>query len=108
MRISPNDVHKILIWIMMAVICFLGGYVFYLNKKVHTKIEVIETVASNNGKYTQFYYEREFESLKLENKALYDSIKNQKKFVTSVQQFSYTKKYKVDTVYVEKQVQEMP
>lgn len=104
---KKTTVHNIILWIMVAVILFLTGYILYLNKKSQTTIQTIETLQQQDeGKYTQFYYEREFQALKKENRELYDSLKNQKDYITSLEKFSYRVKYVTDTVYTEAEIRE--
>lgn len=106
------DVDKIVIGILAAILVFMTGYVLKLNSTIHKKIETIETVSTQDNKYTQYYYEREFKALKDENKALYDSLKNQQDYITSLQQFSYNKSYNtgiVDTKpEIPQEVEELP
>lgn len=110
---AKTKIHNITIWLMIGIILFLSGYVLYLNKKTTTDIENIETlVTKKEDKYTQFYYEREFKKLKNENQALYDSLKTQQDYITSLERFSYRVKYSTDTVFIESKldeiVQELP
>lgn len=104
---KTTTVHKIVIWAMIGVIAFLSCYIIYLNKKVHTNIETIETMVTQDNKYTQFYYEREFKALQKENKELYDSLKHQKDYITSLQQFQYQVKFLHDTVYTTPEIPEI-
>lgn len=110
---AKTKIHNITIWLMIGIILFLSGYVLYLNKKTTTDIENIETlVTQKEDKYIQFYYEREFKKLRNENQALYDSLKTQQDYITSLEQFSYRVKYSTDTVFIESKldeiVQELP
>ena len=102
--LNKTNVHNIFIWIMIAIILFLCGYVVYLNHKANSSIQTIETMTNNDSKYTQFYYEREFESLKRENRELYDSLKQQKEYITHLEQFSYRVEYRTDTVFTEAEI----
>ncbi len=100
------DGHKVVVWIMVIIIGFLTVYILYLNNQVHKKIENIETVSTQDSKYTQYYYEREFKALKNENKALYDSLQSQKEYITSLQQFKYKKQYDTGVVKTEPKIPE--
>lgn len=104
---QTTTVHKIVIWAMIIVIMFLSCYVIRLNKKMHTNIQTIETMVNKDDKVTQFYYEREFKALKKENKELYDSLKSQKDYITSLEKFAYRIEYRTDTIFTEADIPEV-
>ena len=91
----------IIISCIVAILCLLVVYFNY--KARNSALKTIETTESE-GKYTQMYYEREFNALKKENRELYDSLKNQKDNISSVVRFKYKNKYFTDTVFVNNNV----
>lgn len=93
-------INKTILVIIACVIALLCGIVVYLNYKSYNETaRYIETVQRDDITM-QFYYEREFNALKKENKELYDSLKKQKKDIESLSQFQYKVKYKTDTVFI--------
>ena len=100
-NIFKFDIQKVIIVVMLAIITFLTIYVIHLDSQINNKIKTVEIVKTEDNKYTQFYYEREFKILKQENKELYDSLKKQKDYITSLERFAYNKKYNTDTVFIQ-------
>ena len=95
-------INRIVLYVVFIVVAILCGLVVYLDNKARSTAEQIIYTVEQDGISTKHYYEREFSSLKKENKELYDSLKRQKKEIESLLQFRYKKKYATDTVYVEK------
>lgn len=94
-------IKKSVLIIIASLVVILCGLVVYFNdKSANNAVEYIETVRQD-GMYTQYYYDKEFNALKKENKELYDSLKKQKKEIESLSQFQYKVKYKTDTVFIE-------
>lgn len=102
--------NKIFIIILFCIIALLFGFLLYYKHKSETqqkKEEAVIEVVSESGKYTQYYYEKEFKALKSENRELYDSLKKQQKYIESLVQFQYKGKISTDTIYIEKQEEEI-
>lgn len=92
--------------ILVSIIIFFGGYTIYLHRELRHHVEEISAISATDGKYQQYYVEREFESLKNKNKELYDSLKSMKKQITTLEQFTYSKKYSTGIVNVKKPIQQ--
>lgn len=64
-------------------------------------VDEVEYIDSVNT-YHKLYYEKEFETLRNENKELYDSLKKYKDKVTYLLQFEYEKEYETGKVETSK------
>lgn len=102
MAVKNETILKVVIITLAVFLLVLCGYIVHLNRKIQKNVQTIETVTTQDNKYTQFYYEREFKELKKENKELYDSLKSQQDYITSLSKFNYKVHHKVDTVIIEK------
>lgn len=102
MAAKSETTLKIVVIVLAVFLLILCGYIVHLNRKIEKNVQTIETVTTQDNKYTQFYYEREFKELKKENKELYDSLKNQQDYITSLSRFNYKVHHTVDTVLIEK------
>lgn len=93
---------KNIVLILLAIICCIFGIKYYHTyNELKSKNELIETeFIDENGKYVSVNMSKEIDELKKENKALYDSLKNQKKDIEYVIQYKYVKQYVTDTVFI--------
>ena len=103
MKINWNW-SKILVVILIVLLIICGIYINVINNNTIKKIEEIEYSNEKQGNYTKLYYENTLKELKNENKALYDSIKNQKNEIDYLVQFKYRKNYVMDTVFIEREI----
>ena len=95
-----NEFKNVIIWMLMGVLICMGFYICYLNYHVKQSLELTDTIVEEGNKYTKMYHDREYISLKKENKELYDSLKKQQDVITSLLQFKYRKEYVTDTIYI--------
>lgn len=86
--------------IVLGVLCsFLVFDTCDKAKENKSLIEEVEYIDSMN-KYNSIYYDKEFSSLKKENKQLYDSLKEQKDKIDFLAQFKYEKEYSTGIVEI--------
>lgn len=85
--------HKIIDLIQWFLIIILFGVCVYTNKK-NNRFEI-----ESQNIYTKIYDSQKIESLKSENKMLYDSIKHLND-IESVIEIQYKYIYKTDTIFV--------
>lgn len=76
----------LVVWVLYAIIVYIDTH------RTNGIIEHIEYV-DTSGNYHKMFYEAEFNELKKENKALYDSLKKYKNQVTYLIQFNDKKEY---------------
>lgn len=88
--------------ILACIVIFFGCYTAYLHRELRNHVKEITAVSMSDGKYQQYYVEREFETLKSKNKALYDSLNLVKKDIKTLEQFVYSKKYSTGIVTTKK------
>lgn len=93
-KYTKEQIFDVIQWIL---IIFLLGACIYIGKKNSDLNHSIEYRMANT--YTKIYDSQKIESLKNENKVLYDSIKHLKN-VESVVEIKYKYVFKSDTVYV--------
>ena len=103
MKINWNW-SKILVVILIVLLIICGIHINVINNNTIKKIEEIEYNNEEQGNYTKLYYENTLKELKNENKALYDSIKNQKNEIDYLVQFKYRKNYVIDTVFIDREI----
>lgn len=94
------DFDKILIAILFIIIIAMGVYTQVITNRTEEMITEIEHYDETEGRYTKIYYDQEIAILKKENKELYDSLNKQKDKIEFLTQFTYSKKYSTDTVYI--------
>ena len=85
------DKDSIFYGIFLLIICVLLCRVYNINKISEQQIQEIEHYNDGEGVYTKLYYDQTIESLKNENKELYDSIKYFKEEIDYLIQFKYKK-----------------
>lgn len=91
---------NILIIILTILSLCLVYYSYKTSHELSIERSLIESGYYSNGTYTDVNLDKEINSLKKENKELYDSIKQYKNEINFLTQYSYKKEYKLDTVYV--------
>lgn len=82
-------------WLPLLILVVWTLFAICLYMEYHTingKVEEIE-YTDTNGAYHKLFYETEFNSLKKENKALYDSLKQYKEQITYLIQFKDKREY---------------
>lgn len=84
--------------VLACIVIFFGCYTAYLHRELRNHVKEITAASMNDGKYQQYYIEREFELLKNKNKALYDSLKSVKNQIKTLEEFTYSKKYSTGIV----------
>ena len=96
------DKDSIFYGIFLLIICVLLCRVYNINKISEQQIQEIEHYNDGEGLYTKLYYDQTIESLKNENKELYDSIKYFKEEIDYLIQFKYKKEFSTGKVEVSK------
>ena len=92
-------------WTWFVLICLMVIAVLAFNNarknglKLKEKIDEIEFI-NKQHQYRKLYYEKEINSLKKDNRELYDSIKDYKNQVSWLVQFKYEKEYDTGVVNV--------
>lgn len=95
MKIDKNLIVNIL---LTLVIIFLGYQVYNKNQMIDEQTVQLSS-KNEDKKNTTIVYEQKLESLKKNNKSLYDSLKIYKEHIDYLAQFKYKKKYVVrDTI----------
>lgn len=97
------DKNSIIHFIFIIIIGVLGYNTYKYYKQSQDQVIKIEQIENEHGKASIIYYEQEIETLKKENKALYDSIKQHKNEIDYLVKFKYEKKHqtgiiKTDTI----------
>lgn len=95
---KDNVIYGLLIF----VICLLMYKLHTISKITEEQIVEIEQFDETEGMYTKLYYDQTIESLKKENKELYDSLKAYKDEIDYLVQFNYEKEYSTGKVEIEK------
>ena len=95
---KDNVIYGLLIF----VICLLMYKLHTISKITEEQIVEIEQFDETEGIYTKLYYDQTIESLKKENKELYDSLKSYKDEIDYLVQFNYEKEYSTGKVEIEK------
>lgn len=95
---KDNVIYGLLIF----VICLLMYKLHTISKITEEQIVEIEQFDETEGMYTKLYYDQTIESLKKENKELYDSLKSYKDEIDYLVQFNYEKEYSTGKVEIEK------
>ena len=88
--------------LLIFVICLLMYKLHTISKITEEQIVEIEQFDETEGMYTKLYYDQTIESLKKENKELYDSLKSYKDEIDYLVQFNYEKEYSTGKVDIEK------
>ena len=95
MKIDKNFIVNIL---LTLVIIFLGYQIYNKNQMIDEQTVQLSS-KNEDKKNTTIVYEQKLESLKKNNKTLYDSLKIYKEQIDYLAQFKYKKKYVVrDTI----------
>lgn len=96
------DRDNIIYSVLIIVICILLYRVHTISVKSEQHIAEIEHYNESDGLYTKLYYDQTIESLKNENKGLYDSLKQYKEEIDYLIQFKYKKEFSTGKVEVKK------
>lgn len=90
--------------VLAVVLALLCGFFGYKNYKLAQRLPstVSESYNDTTGLYKKIYENREFVALRTENKALYDSLKQYREQIDYMVQFTYSKSYSTDTVWITK------
>ena len=90
--------------ILAVVLALLCGFFGYRNYKLAQRLPstVSESYNDTTGLYKKIYESREFVALQTENKELYDSLKQYREQIDYLVQFTYSKSYSTDTVWITK------
>lgn len=100
---SENFFKKNKYWIGTILLMLVSfGIIFYaydINERTKREIDELEGIDSLKT-YYKLYYEKEFASLKNENRELYDSLKAYKNTIDYIIQFTHEKEYSTGTVQV--------
>lgn len=90
--------------VLAVVLALLCGFFGYKNYKLAQRLPstVSESYNDTTGLYKKIYESREFVALQTENKALYDSLKQYREQIDYLVQFTYSKSYSTDTVWITK------
>lgn len=97
MTITINK-NSFMYLIFIIIVGVLGYHTYKFYKQSQEQIVKIEQIEKENGKASIIYYEQEIETLKKENKALYDSIKQHKNEIDYLVKFKYEKKHETGVV----------
>ena len=92
-----------IVTILIGIIVFLAVYFNQKLKEKQKKIDEIEYV-DTSGVYHKLYYEKKYKELKVENKALYDSLKQYKNKLDYIVQFYHEKEYNTGQVHTKPNV----
>ena len=82
----------------IVIICIMSFKLYSLEKETRRQVQEIEYYNEGDGMYTKLYYDQTIESLKEENRKLYDSLKAHKNEIDYLVQFKYENEYKVNKV----------
>lgn len=94
-----GKIELIITRVLLPIVAVVILYSLYRCKSADVpKVEKIEYVDSV-GTYHELYYEDDFESLKKENKALYDSLKKYKDEITYLIKFKVKNEYSTGVVH---------
>lgn len=93
-KYTKQQIWDIIQWILIVLLLIVCVYIGKKNYDLNNSLEF-----KMGSTYTKIYYSQKIESLKAENKALYDSIKHLKN-VESVVEVRYKYYYNTDTVFV--------
>lgn len=93
-KYTKQQIWDIIQWILIVLLLIACVYIGKKNYDLNNSLEF-----KMGSTYTKIYYSQKIESLKAENKALYDSIKHLKN-VESVVEVRYKYYYNTDTVFV--------
>lgn len=92
------DFDYIIYMILFGIIGFLSYEIIQINKVSKDHVCVLDYYKEENA-FKTIFYDQTIESLKEENRQLYDSIKLYKDEIDYLLQFKYQKEYIIDTVY---------
>lgn len=93
-KYTKQQIWDIIQWILIVLLLIVCVYIGKKNYDLNNSLEF-----KMGSTYTKIYDSQKIESLKAENKALYDSIKHLKN-VESVVEVRYKYYYNTDTVFV--------
>ena len=96
------DKDSIVYGLFLIIISVLLCRVHNITKITKEQIQEIEHYNESDGLYTKLYYDQTIESLKKENKELYDSIKIFKDEIDYLVQFKYQKEFSTGKIDVSK------
>ena len=96
------DKDSIVYGLFLIIISVLLCRVHNITKITEEQIQEIEHYNESDGLYTKLYYYQTIESLKKENKELYDSIKIFKDEIDYLVQFKYQKEFSTGKIDVSK------
>lgn len=96
------DKDSIVYGLFLIIICVLLCRVHNITKITEEQIQEFEHYNESDGLYTKLYYDQTIESLKKENKELYDSIKIFKDEIDYLVQFKYQKEFSTGKIDVSK------
>ena len=96
------DKDSIVYGLFLIIISVLLCRVHNITKITEEQIQEIEHYNESDGLYTKLYYDQTIESLKKENKELYDSIKIFKDEIDYLVQFKYQKEFSTGKIDVSK------
>lgn len=91
-----NYIHAILI----LIIVFLGWQNYQQNLMIDKQTVQLSSKNENDNKHTTVTYDQHIETLKKNNKLLYDSLKIYKDEIDYLTQFKYQKQYVIDDTIV--------
>ena len=92
-----NKYSSWIIAIFIGIIVFFWVYFNRMIEEKQKKIDEMEYV-DTSGTYHKIYYEKKYKELKVENKALYDSLKQYKNKLDYIVQFYHEKEYNTGQV----------
>lgn len=96
MKILGYDIsRKAMVVVTLVVTALLLFFLLLRQGKSSSMSPIIDGVeyVDSNKTYHKLYTDKEFNKLKDENKALYDSLKSSKKYIDYLLQFDYKKSY---------------
>ena len=96
-----NNVNYLSYLLLVLAVAFLTYQNYKINKEIDMELITLKDEYKKNKIHSTIYYDRVIESLKKTNKELYDSVKIFKDKIDYLIEFKYSKKYKIDTVYID-------
>ena len=98
---KDNWKSYVLFGILVFIIGFLVYKIFDLNKDLKYEREKVEYVIDSTATYVASYKDEEINDLKKRNEELYIQVKDYKKEIDYLVQFTHNREYTTDTVYVQ-------
>ena len=89
-----KNIYNFIIYaILILIIGLLGWLVVYQNKMIDKQTIQLSTKNEDDNKHVSIVYEQELETLKKNNKDLYDSLKIYNDKIDYLVQFNFQKEY---------------